>query len=284
MQVSLPALKAFESAARLGSFKAAAAELSISPTAVSHHINNLEQRLSISLFVRTARKVTLTEPGKELATAAGLGFQTIEKAIEKIAQKDQQINVATTSSFAALVLIPALQDFYTQYPQCKVNITSGESIEADHFTLPIRFGETGKQSGADIIKPEQFNLYCGPQTAAQFNHSEQITIYTTDWKNSRLPKVPLQAWIELNSLHNSNINVRYYDQELFGIQQALLENAYVFCSDTLIQGYIKAGVLSGLNTQPISSRLCYYIADKQRHLSRHNIMFVEWLERLLKQN
>ncbi|MBR9872726.1 LysR family transcriptional regulator [Vibrio sp. J1-1] len=283
MQVSLPALKAFESAARLGSFKAAAAELSISPTAVSHHINKLEQRLSVTLFVRTTRKVTLTELGKELAAATSQGFQTIETAIEKVAAKDKQINVATTSSFAALVLIPALQEFYTLYPASNVNITSGESIEANNFTLPIRLGEIDKQSNTDVIKLEQFNLFCTAHTAAQFSQTEQITIYTTDWKNSTLPSVPLQAWLELNGLQNKQINVRQFDQELFGIQQALLENAYVFCSRTLTQGYVKAGVLTEMNTQAINSQLCYYIANKEKHLSRHNFMFIEWLEKLLKE-
>ncbi|PNI00212.1 LysR family transcriptional regulator [Vibrio diazotrophicus] len=283
MQVSLPALKAFESAARLGSFKAAAAELSISPTAVSHHINKLEHRLNVTLFTRSARKVTLTELGKELAVATSQGFQSIRAAIEKITEKDKQINVTTTSSFAALVLIPALQAFYTLYPESKVNITSGESIDTNNFTLPIRLGETDKQSSMDIIKVEQFNLFCTAHAATQFRQAEQITIYTTDWKNSSLPSVPLQAWLELNGLQNKQVQVKHFDQELFGIQQALLENAYVFCSRTLTQGYLKAGVLTELNTHAICSELCYYIANKAMHLSRQNFMFIEWLEKLLKE-
>jgi len=283
MQVSLPALKAFESAARLGSFKAASAELSITPTAVSHHINKLEQRLGVTLFVRTARKVGLTELGRELATATSQGFQAIEMAIEKIAAKEKQINVATTSSFAALVLLPALQQFYELYPEYNVNITSGESIEANNFTLSIRFGETDKQSSADVIKLEQFNLFCAAHTAEKFNQAERITIYSTEWKNSALPAVPLQAWLQLNDLQNKKIEVRLFDQELFGIQQAMLENAYVFCSRTLTQGHLKAGVLTELSTQPINSQLCYYIANKEQRLTRHNVMFVEWLDNLLKE-
>lgn len=283
MQVSLPALKAFESAARLGSFKEAAAELSITPTAISHHINNLEQRLSVTLFARATRKVALTDIGKELAVATNQGFQIIETAIEKIAAKDNQINVATTSSFAALVLIPALQEFYALYPEIKVNITSGESIGTDNFTLPIRLGDIEKQSNLDVIKLEQFNLFCATNTAPQFSQTEKMTVYTTDWKNHSLPNAPLQAWLKLNDLQNKQIKVRYFDQELFGIQQALLENAYVFCSRTLTQGYLKAGMLSELNTQAINSQLCYYIANKEKHLSRHNFRFIEWLEELLKE-
>ena len=281
MQVSLPALKAFESAARLGSFKAAAEELSVSPTAVSHHINNLEQRLSVSLFERSARKVLLTETGRELATATGQGFQMIEAAIEKIAVKDRHINVATTSSFAALVLIPALQDFYSQYPGCVVNITSGEAIDANHFVLPLRFGETDQQASTDVIKHEYFNLFGAANTVHQFKQAESLTVYTTDWKNSDLPKVPLDAWLQLNGLQGKQVTLRFFDQELFGIQQALLENAYVFCSRTLVKGYLNAGVLGELGTEDIRSQFCYYIANKEKHRSRHNFMFLEWLDKLL---
>ena len=93
--------------------------------------------------------------------------------------------------------------------------------------------------------------------------------------------MPLDAWLKLNGLQNREISVRYFDQELFGIQQSLVENAYVFCSNTLTQNYLTAGILTELNTQAISSQLCYYIANKEKHLSRHNFMFIEWLEKLL---
>lgn len=281
MNVSLPSLKAFESAARLGSFKAAATELAISPTAVSHHISNLEQRLGVSLFLRSKRKIQLTEFGIELSDATSKAFQTISLAIDNIAVKDKQINVTTTSSFAALVLIPALKEFYTQHPQISVNIISGESIKANNYTLPIRLGDVYQQKSAEIIKLEQFNLFCATHCSTEFNQAEQITVYTTNWKNHELPKVPLQEWLQLNGIQDKLINVKYFDQELFGIQQAMLEKAYVFCSSTLTQGYLKAGLLKELNTRSVDSHLCYYVANKEKHLSRHNYMFVEWLDKLL---
>ncbi|GGF69583.1 LysR family transcriptional regulator [Alteromonas lipolytica] len=281
MQVSLPALKAFDAAARLGSFKAAATELSISPTAVSHHISNLEQRLSVTLFERTARKIKLTSVGLELSAATGHGFQIIDAAIQKIALAEKHITVSTTSSFAALVLIPSLQAFYSRYPDVQVNITSGESIDTHSYHLPVRFGETAKQNADDILSTERFNMFCIAQSAPQYEQAEHLTIYTTNWKNSELPKVPLQAWLELNGLQNKPVTVRTFDQELFGIQQAMLENALVFCSTTLVNGYVKAGVLKALNTRAVDSALCYYIADKAKRCDRHNVKFIEWLENLI---
>ncbi|NVK55724.1 MAG: LysR family transcriptional regulator, partial [Alteromonadaceae bacterium] len=259
-----------------------AAELAISPTAVSHHINKLEQRLSVTLFERSARKVTLTELGKELAVATSEGFYTIQLALDNIAVKEKQVNVSTTSAFAALVLIPALQDFYANYPQVNVNITSGENIEANSFTLAIRLGDVNQQSPGEIIKTEQFDLFCTASSAPAFNQTKPLTIYTTQWKNTALPAVPWEEWLQRNQVPNKNIEMRYFDQELFGIQQALQENAFVFCSNTLVQSYLKAGLLERLTTQPVDSQLCYYIADKDKRLSRHNMMFVEWLEKQLK--
>lgn len=282
MQVSLPALKAFESAARLGSFKAAAAELAISPTAVSHHVSNLEQRLNVSLFRRETRKVTLTVPGKELAIATSQGFQTINAALDNISLRDKQINVTTTSSFAALVLLPALQQYYEQYPHSKVNITSGEEISSDHFSLPVRLGALTEQADGDVLIRERFNLFGNARFSTQSDQAAPITIYTTRWKNSALPEVPWQAWLNHNDLSHKQFEVRYFDQELFGIQQALLENACVFCSTTLSRDYVKAGLLKELEYPPIDSALCYYIDNKDSLITRHNVMFIEWLEELLK--
>jgi len=281
MQVSLPALKAFEAAARLSSFKRAAEELSLTPTAVSHHITNLEQRLGTTLFVRRARQITLTDNGKVLSSAATQGFATINSALETVVASEKDICVATTSSFAALVLIPALQQFYSEHPEIKVNITSGESIEASKFTLPIRLGDIDKQLPSDIIQRERFNLFCGHNAELDLSQRRPLTIYTTEWKNSALPKVPLQGWILANYLDHQQISVKYFDQELFGVQQALLENAYVFCSQTLAHNYLESGVLREAHCTSVDSSLCYYIANKEALTSRHNVKFIEWLEKLL---
>ena len=281
MQVSLPALKAFESAARLGSFKAASTELAISPTAVSHHISNLEQRLNVSLFRRETRKVTLTVPGKALAVATSQGFQTINAALEEISRKDKQINVATTSSFAALVLLPALQRYCEQYPHSKVNITSGEEISSNQFSLPVRLGAVAEQAAGDVLIRERFNLFGNARFSSQPEQTAPVTIYTSRWKNSALPEVPWQAWLNHNDLSPKQFEVRYFDQELFGIQQALLENACVFCSTTLTRDYVKAGLLTESGYLPIDSALCYYIGNKDSLTTRHNLMFIKWLEELL---
>ena len=81
MFASLPltALRAFESASRLLSFKAAAEELSVTPTAISHQIRSLEDWLGVALFERLPRQVRLTEGGERL-------FRSLHGALLEVAQ------------------------------------------------------------------------------------------------------------------------------------------------------------------------------------------------------
>ncbi|MGY0638751.1 MAG: LysR family transcriptional regulator, partial [Paraglaciecola chathamensis] len=122
MQVSLQALKAFEAAARQGSFKLAAAELSLTPTAISHHISNLESRLNVSLFYRQRRQISLTETGRKLAKATSDGFRKIDSALEEVIKAGSTVRVTTTSSLAAMVLIPSQHEFEQANPDIAMEI------------------------------------------------------------------------------------------------------------------------------------------------------------------
>lgn len=80
----LGALRAFDAVARLQSFKLAAEEIGVSPTAISHQIRLLEGLLEVSVFERTPRKVELTADGKVLQQATAQAFALLQAAAEKI--------------------------------------------------------------------------------------------------------------------------------------------------------------------------------------------------------
>ena len=124
MQVSLQALKAFESAARQGSFKLAAEELSLTPTAISHHVSNLESRLNVSLFHRLGRRIALTGTGLRLAEATSDGFRIIDSALEEVMNAGSAVRVTTTSSLAALMLIPSQNEFEQDNPKISLEIST----------------------------------------------------------------------------------------------------------------------------------------------------------------
>ena len=80
----LGALRAFEAAARLASFKAAAAELFVTPTAISHQIRQLEEQLGVTVLLRSSRAVSLTAEGKLLFDAVASGFADIRRAVAQL--------------------------------------------------------------------------------------------------------------------------------------------------------------------------------------------------------
>ncbi len=254
MQVSLQALKAFESAARLGSFKLAAEELSLTPTAISHHVANLESRLNVDLFHRQVRKITLTTTGQRLAGAISEGFRKIEDALDEITVNGNLVRVASTSSLAAMLLIPSINEFYQLHPNISVEFSTGETLDNHLYTLPIRYGDVSFVPSQDIVKYESFNVFGSSKLDLLKCSSEPITLFTTEWKNKTLPSPPLEAWLEKNEWNPKKVIIKKFDQEIFGIHEALSANGLVFCSTTLSQRFVKANLLQEFKTKAVQSK------------------------------
>ena len=117
MLPSLPALRAFDAAARLGSFRAAAEALSISSTAISHHVRGLEEQLQVPLFHRTGRTVTLSDAGKRLAEATAQAFDILEEAVDGFRTNTQRVvRIAAGPILTARWLMPRISDFWERHP------------------------------------------------------------------------------------------------------------------------------------------------------------------------
>lgn len=118
--------------ARHKSFRAAGDELGLSPSAISHAIKQLEQRLKIRLFNRTTRSVALTEAGKSLYDRMRPAFDEINTMIDEVncfrdlPMGTLKINAARVA--AKLFLIPLVVGFSRQYPDIKVEITTDDKL------------------------------------------------------------------------------------------------------------------------------------------------------------
>ena len=98
----LTALTAFETAARLGSFTRAAAELGVTQAAISRQIHVLEADFGFPLFLRLHRKVELTEKGRVLFAAAGDAFNLIADTVAELRAEglEEELAISATISFA----------------------------------------------------------------------------------------------------------------------------------------------------------------------------------------
>ncbi len=148
---SLDSLRAFEAAARHLSFGQAAAELHVTPSALSHRIKALEEELGYDLFRRLTRKVALTDAGEVLAEGMRRGLAEIGASLELLERRtsDRALTVTTVPSFAGRWLMPRLPTFYAANPGVEVHLTAGTrraDLRSGEADLAIRFG-TGNYPG-----------------------------------------------------------------------------------------------------------------------------------------
>ena len=140
----LAALQAFDAAARLGSFGAAADALRITPSAVSHRIRGLERELQTPLFARRRTGVEPTGPGRRLADATGRAFAELVRATARSQIRPHRLRLAVSPFFASAWLIPHLPDFMARHPDIELVIeqsTRTVDLDSDPIDAAIRIGD-----------------------------------------------------------------------------------------------------------------------------------------------
>lgn len=123
----LTALRAFEAAARRRSFRDGAAEVGLTPSAVSHHVRGLEASLGTALFVRLHRRVEPTAAGAALATALTRGLGTIAAAYDAARAPQGQLRVSAAPIFAGHWLLPAAAALAREGIEVRVEATAAHA-------------------------------------------------------------------------------------------------------------------------------------------------------------
>jgi DNA-binding transcriptional LysR family regulator len=141
-------LPVFLTVARRGGFAAAASELGMSPSAVSHSIRTVEERLGTPLFARTTRSVALTETGRRLNDSIGAALQEIQEALELARSERGQVagllrlNVPQVA--LPMAITPVVTELASRHPQLVVEVTADATltdIVAAGFDAGVRLGE-----------------------------------------------------------------------------------------------------------------------------------------------
>ena len=271
----LTALRTFESAARLQSFKAAAEELAVTPTAVSHQIRTLENWLGVALFERLARGVRLTECGERLF---GSLHGALLDLVQSVAQLRPQpstgsLTLSTTPAFAALWLIPQLGQFYQAHPGIKVRVeTSTELLDLQQdasIDLVIRYGYGSHPSlHSQCLLDERFGVYGAPGLLAALDPA-RLTLITVRWRNSQLYDRSWKAWCEAaGESWLEHAELREYDEEHYALQAAIAGQGLVLASNVLVSQSLAMGLLQPLRpdiTVPGANYTALCVPGRERH-------------------
>jgi LysR family transcriptional regulator, glycine cleavage system transcriptional activator len=140
----LTAVKVFEAAARHENFTRAASELGMTQAAVSYQVKLLEERLGAPLFVRSKRRVTLSEAGRRLAPVLTDAFDRIAEGVADLVDEDEGVlTISTTPTFAVNWLAPRLGAFQVERPELAVRLQTTNSLvdfASDEADVAIRMG------------------------------------------------------------------------------------------------------------------------------------------------
>ncbi|WP_350615885.1 LysR substrate-binding domain-containing protein [Pseudomonas sp. HY7a-MNA-CIBAN-0227] len=289
MFASLPltALRAFESASRLLSFKAAALELSVTPTAVSHQIRSLETWLGVALFERLPRQVRLTECGERL-------FHSLHGALLEVAQSVDtlrpqrsvgNLTLSTTPAFAALWLVPRLGRFYAAHPGINLRLdTHCDVVDLQQdasIDLVIRYSLDNYLNLYGLcLFDECFAVYGSPEQVALAS-TQPPTLISVRWHNSKLYALGWQAWCDKAGEHwlQQAKSIREYDEEHYALQAAIAGQGLVLASNILVSQSVASGLLVPYRPQVSVdgagySALC--VPGRERHPPVR--AFFQWLQ------
>lgn len=171
----LRALLAFDAAARHATFTRAAEELAVTPSAISHQIQQLEEFLGVQLFRRHAGRALLTEAGHVYADEIKRALALIAEATTLVAPQSQtgHLVIATGPSFAAKWLQPRLPDFLRAHPDVRVRLStlsSQDDLDRDRCDIAIVYGRRPASHGAAApLLVERLRPLCSPALAASLN-------------------------------------------------------------------------------------------------------------------
>ena len=139
----LNAVRAFDAVARLGSVRAAAEELAVTPAAVSQQLRVLEAHLGIALTQRHGRGLALTDPGRTWHGEIARHLRAIALAAERVRPGRRVVQVTVVQSFGSRWLMPRLASFTARAPEIEVRIDASPvlaDLARDPFDLAIREG------------------------------------------------------------------------------------------------------------------------------------------------
>lgn len=247
----LHALRAFEAVARHLSFKKAAAELAVTPTAVSHHVRVLESALGVKLFERHARHIELTAHGNELYPVLREGFDAFAEAIARLKSRKARtvVTLSATVAFTARWLVPRVPAFHEANPRMDLRLHASDDpvdLRAGIADAAIRYGP-GEHAGAigETLFRDVFAPVCSPRLRLRDARDlAKHTMIHFEWRRHRRDNPTWTRWLQKAGLPDlSPKSDLILTDESQAIQAAIAGHGVALVSVALIADELARGHL-----------------------------------------
>lgn len=247
----LSALRAFEAAARHGSFKRAAAELAVTPTAISHQVRSLEGYAGLSLFERRTRQVVLTEAGRLLYPVLRDGFDAFGAALERLGRASGRptVTISATAAFTAKWLVPRVAGFQASHPDIDLRLHASDAtvdLAGDAVDIAVRYGR-GPYPGlrAEALFADRFAPVANPALGVGTpDDLGRVPLIHFEWRRPDPVNPTWASWFDaagiVGSLPGSRLR---FSDEGHAIQSAVAGQGAALLSLVLVRDEIAAGRL-----------------------------------------
>ena len=282
----LNALKAFEAAARHGSFTLAADELHVTQGAVSRQVQALEDHYRTALFRRGHRRITLTDAGRMLVPVVGEALDRIAAISDRLVAEDRDLKVKVTPTFAIRLLIPRLSRFQSTHPNVHVRLTTAwEHVDFDRedFDAAIvyddaRRGRPGLRS--DLIFVERMMPVCAPsllegpiplRTPEDLRHHPLILniAHATDW----------HRWAEAVGLAPLRFDdAMVFDVDVNAILAATASHGIAIAAVQMVADDLASGrLVAPFDLPPVEVGFYSFVSPERQADSPRVVAFRDWL-------
>ena len=290
----LAELRAFEAAARCLSFKQAAVELRVTPTAISHQIKLLEAYCGQPLFRRQPRPVALTWAGEQLFPLVRDGFESFTQAINGIraGTTGARLRVTATNAFAARWLVPRLPKWREAHPRLNLDILGTDavlSLQTSEVDISIRYVRSAPTDGPSFeLARDRFLVVAAKKLVGSLRRPldpiqlSQFPLIEAGWPASDTEAPTWQRWQAVARRRHkhvpdlSGLVSLNFREELHAIEAAVSGQGIAICSDVLVAPELASGALVRVANVTLPG-YGFYIVHRSSHPKLASIKsFVAW--------
>jgi LysR family glycine cleavage system transcriptional activator len=287
----LNALRAFEAAARLGSFSAAAQELRVTDSAVSQQVRTLERYLGTRLFKRLPRGLLLTELGTTYLPVLTAGFDRLSEATLRLRSGGVRglLTVAALPAFASGWMLPRIGKFRERYPRVDLLLKTGRALadfRREDVDVAIRFGAGASADTKSIpLLPEDVFPVASPSLVS----ASLIPMQVADLRSLPLlhdvdalpgqPWLSWQAWFERAGVESPTaLRGLQFTDSIVLVDAAVAGLGVALGRGPNIEGLLARGQLMRLTQDSWRAAWSYRLVAPPANFSRPNVRaFVDWI-------
>ena len=287
----LNALRAFEAAARHLSVTKAAAELNVTPAAVSHQVKALEEQLGVTLFRRLNRALMLTDAGQLFLPGLRDGFDRLAEAADKVRAECEggTLAVSVGPSVAAKWLVPRLDRFRAAHPDIDLRIDATDRVAnfaREDVDVAIRYG-SGRYPGlrvdqlfAEEVFPVCSDKLCeGASPLREPGDLRHHTLLHVDWRTQDETWPNWRMWLLAAGVEGVEpTRGPKFSQESMVVQAAIEGHGVALTSSVLVADDLAAGRLCKPFTLSLPIRFAYYVVAPEAAADRPKVAaFRAWI-------